>query len=199
MADITQQRIFQRRNAPLAGVLYYFSSPEPLESTLEYPAKPEVAKKIRDLYVWLVWRQDEPCHKKEAIEPAEVSKLEELRQILRKNETNFSSSAGILTQIKKEMSVFESTGERPACIEKVFWAVRSLPPTSTEAERAFSATGLFLTKIRSSLSEQSIDDLCLLRKYFLEYEKRLVSLSNRSNIGYFLLRLVLICYCFYCK
>ena len=29
MVDITQQRIFQRRNQPLAGVLYYLSSPEP--------------------------------------------------------------------------------------------------------------------------------------------------------------------------
>ena len=96
--------------------------------------------------------------------------------MLRRNEINtpkqnFSSSAGILTQIKKEMSVFESTGERPACIEKVFRAVRSLSPTSTKAERAFSATELFLTKIRSSLSDQSIDDLCLLRKYFRNMKK----------------------------
>lgn len=182
MADITEQRIFQRRNVPLAAVLYYLSSPEPLESMLEYPSKPEVAKKIRDLYVRLFWRQDEPIH--EAIEPChedaepaeKVSKLEELQQILRvKNSSrpkqNFSSQAGILTQIKKEMSVFESTGERPACIEKVYKAVCSLPPTSTEAERAFSAAGLFLTKIRSSLSDQSINDLCLLRKYFRNMEK----------------------------
>ena len=137
-----------------------------------------MAKKIRDLYVRLFWHQeDEPSHEEEANEPAEkISKLEELQQILRRNESNapkqnFSSSAGILTQIKKEMSVFESTGERPACIEKVFRAVRSLPPTSTEAERAFSAAGLFLTKIRSSLSDRSIDNLCLLRKYFLNMKK----------------------------
>ena len=178
MVGITQQRIFQRRNQPLVGVLYYLSSPEPSESTLDYPSKPEVAKKIRDLYVRLFWRQDhEPCNEEEVIEPAEkVSKLEELQQYLNRNESsapkqNFSSQAGILTQIKKEMSVFESTGERPACIEKVFKAVRSLPPTSTEAERAFSAAGLFLTKIRSSLSDQSIDNLCLLRKHFLNMKK----------------------------
>ena len=80
---------------------------------------------------------------------------------------HFTSSAGILAQIKKEMSVYESTGERPACIEKVFRAVQSLPPTSTEAERAFSAAGLFVTKKRSSLYDASIDNLCLLRKHFM--------------------------------
>jgi len=35
-------------------------------------------------------------------------------------EETFSSQVGIQKQIKYEMSVSESTGERPACIEKVF-------------------------------------------------------------------------------
>ena len=69
------------------------------------------------------------------------------------------------------MSVFESTGEHSACIEKVFRAVRSLPPTFTEVERAFSAAGLYLTKICSSLSDRPIDNLCLLCKYFLNMKK----------------------------
>ena len=42
----------------------------------------------------------------------------------------------------------------------------TVPPTSVEAERAFSAAGLFVTKLRSRLGDQSIDTLffaCILR------------------------------------
>ena len=46
-------------------------------------------------------------------------------------------------------------------------AKKAIPPTSVEAERAFSAAGLFVTKIRSSLDDNAINELCFLRKYFL--------------------------------
>ena len=36
-----------------------------------------------------------------------------------------------------------------------------------EAERAFAAAGLFVTKMRCRLSKENIDELCFLRKYFL--------------------------------
>ena len=59
------------------------------------------------------------------------------------------------------MSVFESTSKCPACIEKVLGAVSSLPPSSSEAECAFSAAGLFLTKMCSCLS-----DLLMMSAFF---------------------------------
>ena len=67
------------------------------------------------------------------------------------------------------MSVFESTSECPACIEKVLGAVSSLPPSSSEAECAFSAAGLFLTKMCSSLSAFFTNTL--------QYEQKSVSVS----------------------
>ena len=109
---------------------------------------------------------DEPNQKK--------SKLEELHQFLDEKEEvsgkqNFSTAADILTEIKREMTIFENTGERPAILEKLFRAIQSLPPTSVEAERAFSAAGMFITKLRSSLSDNSIDKLCFLRKFLLKH------------------------------
>ena len=75
------------------------------------------------------------------------------------------------------MNIFESNGKHPACIEKVFCVVQSLPTSSTEAERAFSAAGQFVTKFCSSLSDLPIDNLCLLRQHFLNMK------HDRSLLG----------------
>ena len=69
-----------------------------------------------------------------------------------------------MAEIKREMAIFENTFQRPALLEKIHRAVLTVPPTSVEAERAFSAAGLFVTKIRPRLSDKAIDKLCFLRK-----------------------------------
>ena len=51
-----------------------------------------------------------------------------------------------------------------AIFEKLYNALLIVPPTSVEAERAFSACGLFVTKFRSQLSDESIDKLCFLNR-----------------------------------
>ena len=45
-------------------------------------------------------------------------------------------------------------------------ALRVVPPTSVEAERVFSAGGLFLTKLRSSMSDSTLDKLIFLKLFF---------------------------------
>ena len=60
----------------------------------------------------------------------------------------------------------ESTGERPTKLQKLFRALSTLQISSVEAERTFSSAGLFLPKIRSNLSDGSIDRLVFLWKYF---------------------------------
>ena len=47
--------------------------------------------------------------------------------------------------IKQEMNLFKATRKRPTKLELFFNALLSIPPTSVEAERAFSAAGLFVT------------------------------------------------------
>ena len=73
----------------------------------------------------------------------------------------------IRQQFSKELSLFELTKQRTSNITKVFEAVKTIPATSVEAERAFSAAGLFVTKIRSWLSDKNINALCLLRAYYM--------------------------------
>ena len=74
-----------------------------------------------------------------------------------------STPSDILFGIKREMSIYESTGVRTN--EKMYKALLTIPPTSVEAERAFSALGFFVTKLRTRLKDNTIDNLCFLRAY----------------------------------
>ena len=69
------------------------------------------------------------------------------------------------TSIKAEMAVYESSGKRGRCLDQVYNYLLSIPPTSVEAERAFSSAGGLCTKLRSRLSDETMDTLCFLR-YF---------------------------------
>ena len=53
----------------------------------------------------------------------------------------------------------------------IFRSLLTIPPTSVESERAFSATGLFVTKIRSRLGDYTIDTLVFLRDYYKREER----------------------------
>ena len=68
--------------------------------------------------------------------------------------------------IKNEMDFFRKTGTKSKHIRLLLEALDSIPPISVESERAFSAAGLFITKIRSRLGDDTLDSLCFLKSYF---------------------------------
>ena len=68
--------------------------------------------------------------------------------------------------IRRELEFFRTMGQRGKVLEILHKALMSVPPTSVDAERAFSASGLFLTKIRSRLGDETLSKLTLLRAYF---------------------------------
>ena len=70
-----------------------------------------------------------------------------------------------LAAIRSEMAMFESCGKRGRGLELVS-DLLSIPPSSVDAERTFSAAGVLCTKVGSRLSDQSIDTLCFLRSYY---------------------------------
>ncbi len=106
---------------------------------------------------------------------AKISKKDELEALLSGSDKgpkkDFVSDSTLLGCFKKEFSVLESTGERPSCSEKVYQALLTLPPSSTEAERTFSTAGFFVTKLRSKLGDNVIDTLCFLRSYLMQVDK----------------------------
>jgi len=69
--------------------------------------------------------------------------------------------------VRKEIEYFRATGEKGQTLKRVYEALCSIPPTSVESERAFSAAGLFSTKIRTRMQDRTLTGLTLLRQHFL--------------------------------
>ena len=69
----------------------------------------------------------------------------------------------------KELALFELNFERTTNVSKLHEAFKTIVPTSVEAERTFSAAGLFITKIR--LSDKNINALSTMRTYFCRKAK----------------------------
>ena len=67
-----------------------------------------------------------------------------------------------------ELDVFEATGQQTANITLLYESLKTVPPTSVESERAFSAAGLFVTELRTRLSDSSLDHLSFLRSYIIK-------------------------------
>jgi hypothetical protein len=70
-----------------------------------------------------------------------------------------------LTTVKKQMSLFEGGGSKGSYLQMAYDCLLTIPPTSVESERAFSSAGYICSKIRSSLSDKTLDDLLFLRTY----------------------------------
>jgi len=68
--------------------------------------------------------------------------------------------------IRKEISLWETTGNRGILLQNAFNSLLSIKPTSVEAERAFSSAGYLCSKIRSRMSDETLDTLCFLRAFF---------------------------------
>jgi len=64
--------------------------------------------------------------------------------------------------MKTEMALFATTGNRGRFLQLALDSLMTIPLTSVEAERAFSAAGILCPKLRSSLGDHTIDTLCLL-------------------------------------
>ena len=65
-----------------------------------------------------------------------------------------------------ELKCFEGTKTKTLKILKLYKSIMTIQPSSVQAERIFSTAGLFSTKLRSRISDRTLDSLCFLRNYF---------------------------------
>jgi len=61
-----------------------------------------------------------------------------------------------------QMAMFECSGVRDRILQLIYSYLQSIHLTSVEAERAFSTAGILCIKIRSRLSDTTLDTLCFL-------------------------------------
>ncbi|GFW24796.1 uncharacterized protein TNCV_1960631 [Trichonephila clavipes] len=93
--------------------------------------------------------KEKPLRMDEKLEKAIYSKTKVLYCSTKKS-TSFNKI------MKQEMQLFDSTENPSPNIIKLFEALETIPPMSVEPERAFFAAGLFVTKLRTRLSDKSI-------------------------------------------
>ena len=64
------------------------------------------------------------------------------------------------------MSLFEITKKSPGNLQKLFNALLAIKKSSVEPESAFAAMGLFATKLRSQLYDETLDALTVMHQKF---------------------------------
>ena len=74
------------------------------------------------------------------------------------NSSNSTSQEQIKI-IRQEMTLFENEGNRCRHLQLAYDYIMSVPPTSVEAERAFSASGIICSRLRTRLGDETLDAL----------------------------------------
>ena len=92
--------------------------------------------------------QNAPSDPEEAVEPTGTLSDRLNKMIQEARELDDNSVDKHKTNFTKELSLFELNIGRTSNVSKVHEALKTVVPTSVEAERTFSAAGLFITKIR---------------------------------------------------
>jgi hypothetical protein len=179
LAKAIKRRIAERRQTNLVSLLRYLQDPECLNEKDEiFPMPPKrvllnLAKSILlRLFPNSTDERDEADDKQETDINSEESLLSKLESCIQGSTSNKVAKAQmVVSSIDKEFVVFGATGARTPNLELLYNAMLTIPPTSVESERAFSAAGLFVTKLRCRLSDKSVNSLCVLRAHYLEKDK----------------------------
>ena len=96
-------------------------------------------------------------------------KLDFLLNKIKKGRSQTKSQKGVSqnqTEFEQELSRYERLGEMSASMEQLCEAIKSIRVSSVEAERVFSVSGSVVTKIRTRLGDETVNNLVFLKKYY---------------------------------
>lgn len=187
-------RIRERRSE-VSDVLQFLHNPNELfngdqvYNIFNVTSKQKISKKIEELAVRFFNKEsefsispeddgsdiDDPSEE-EAFSEEEMSLKDKLQKLISKKfqagitqekiETEKPDLKDILKIVKKEVVTFCKTKKRGKYLDLLYKYLLTLKPTSVESERTFSLAGLTCTKIRSNLSDKSLDTIVFLKSYF---------------------------------
>ena len=63
-------------------------------------------------------------------------------------------------------TITKTPAGRPKYLDMLYQALKTIKPTSVEAERAFSTIGFFATKIRNRMGDKTLDALITMRQCY---------------------------------
>lgn len=190
-----KERINERRLKPLASIARYLHDPHEYanaqtSAVLNYCTKREIIKSSFELISRLM---PEEVDNEESGDLNDNSVTIDLNESNENSDTSLQSSTNhgyekeLFEAIKsvsnaknkstaqvqvdrkaleRDFKLLEATGEKTKTVTLLNNIVLSVPPSSTEPERAFSLAGGFVTKIRNNLSDAAIDALLFLKYYF---------------------------------
>ncbi|GFX71066.1 uncharacterized protein TNCV_3648311 [Trichonephila clavipes] len=178
------QRINERRNVNLIGLMQYLNFGRKYEAAAvtgdisRLPGKNCLVRQTQMIGTRLFCEEEESISNSSHSEEESIEILKEKpltldekleKAIYSKTKVLYCStkkSTSFNKIMKQETQLFDSTENPSPNIIKLCDALKTIPPTSVEAERAFSTAGLFVTKLRTRLSDKSINCLCILKFYF---------------------------------
>ena len=88
-----------------------------------------------------------------------------------KNKGRLNLSKDLSKKIRHEIAVFEGETRR-TYLQNSYEYLKTVKPTSVESEHGFSASSNIVTKLRSSLEDDTLNALCFLRAYFTKEQKK---------------------------
>ena len=86
--------------------------------------------------------------------------------------------------VEKEMQLYKiNPNGCPKYLELLYKALKTIKPTSVEPERAFSAMGFFVTKIRNRMSNKTLIALITRKQHYKKPTKSCEDDSRAVTIG----------------
>ena len=188
-----RSRYKDRKNNQLVSLVKFYKDPDSLtkssnnEDSYKMVSKPTIVKMSKALHRRLRFDRaetdelsstaneqsksnprdsSEGADTRSNTEDSSIPLAKELSSLL--TQSNRSQQDGLSDTFTKEISLFMTGGavKKTQALKELSRSLLTVPPTSVEAERTFSASGLFLTKLRCRLSDASLDMLIFLKLYF---------------------------------
>lgn len=172
-ADALKERLIARRDTLFATLVLYLSKRESISSTSHYPmnlsSKAEATKFGIELMRRLFKVEDGDDVTEGLAEPAALNLHDRVQlavgsvrpEVATKMPSNQNS-----TEFSAEFKYYDRNGVRGPLLERLYDALCSAQPTSTQSERNFSLAASIATKKRAKMEPKKLIAACFLKGYF---------------------------------